>query len=723
MSAITRDKIKVTSPWDIQTIEELSIKKSMNHHAQLRIRSIISESTAAKVGLQETMQDSIQIYTEDEGKKVWLFKGRLKDVNVSFKAGLYTLTAWFISETIILDREKKSRSFQDTSLTYSDIAAKIMEDYPDKSFELTVEPLAIDGPLIQYQETDWQFIKRLASYQEAVIVPDVTMDGQIFSYGYPSGYAKTLPDTNTYTCGKDIKAYYTDNVFNPELNENEYTYFEVESYDEFIFGDKVTFRDIELYVGAIGIQLKDGLLVYTVKLVRQMVLRQNHIYNEKLQGISLQGTILALQNQEIKLHLDIDQDQDEAAAYWYPFAPPTTDILYLMPQIGTNASLYIPGEYEQKAIITGCVRTNGAECEQTSDPSTRYLATEYGQEMKLAPGGIYFTAGNEELIVTFDDAEGVTISSHKGMVIEAKEEVIFDSQTKIVIEAPRQIVMSTPMGGFSMENEMHFCAINTCIDCDDDTGVPLEEDQPATVNDNRPITDEEYAMLSNDVYMDGDYVDIKKAGFTLVEDSDKDNPEYEDIGFRAQAYRRGNDIVIAYRGSANEENYKHDVGLACGVVPPECKTGKKFYDKIKLKYPDSNISLTGHSLGGGVVQYVDATLATEEKYQVQGVTFASAGVGGLFPTVETGSIAVRNYIRAGDPVPGIMNNQLGNETMLLGGTFFSYSVTTDSSTGVQEIERRPLLFVPEAYAIYKQHSMTAYMVDVGKLPTKLKIGL
>ena len=712
MSAITRDKIKVTSPWDIQTIEELSIKKSMNHHAQLRIRSIISESTAAKVGLQETMQDSIQIYTEDEGKKVWLFKGRLKDVNVNFKAGLYTLTAWFISETIILDREKKSRSFQDTSLTYSDIAAQIMEDYPDKSFELTVEPLAIDGPLIQYQETDWQFIKRLASYQEAVIVPDVTMDGQIFSYGYPSGYAKTLPDTNTYTCGKDIKAYYTDNVFNPDLNENEYTYFEVESYDEFIFGDKVTFRDIELYVGAIGIQLKNGLLVYTVKLVRQMVLRQNHIYNEKLQGISLQGTILALQNQEIKLHLDIDQDQDEAAAYWYPFAPPTTDILYLMPQIGTNASLYIPGEYEQKAIITGCVRTNGAECEQTSDPSTRYLATEYGQEMKLAPGGIYFTAGNEELIVTFDDAEGVTISSHKGMVIEAKEEVIFDSQTKIVIEAPRQIVMSTPMGGFSMENEMHFCAINTCIDCDDDTGVPLAEDQPATVKDNRPITDAEYAMLCNAVYHDENYINPEDYGFTLI------NKKKELDGFYGEAYERGDNIVVVFRGTDNDKNKEHDTQFFFkGILPPECKDGMVYYQQIKSDHPNSVISLTGHSLGGTIVQYVDAMLAKYKGYQEQGVAFAPAGIGGFFPGLEPGSIVVKNYIRECDIVPAGMNKQLGNQKNMLSPTVDNFSLTEPSSSGMREI-----VSDHENNFIKRQHSMFGYAVTVGEMPTRPKEG-
>ena len=280
MSAITYDKIKITSPWNIQTIYELSIKKTLNNHAELRLTALINESDASKVGLQETTEDQIKVYTDDGENKSWLFKGRLKNVKVSVRTGLYTLTAYFLSETSVFDSEQKNRSFQDTSFTYNDIAAKIMEDYPEKSFELTADPVTIDGPLIQYQETDWQFIKRLASYQETVIVPDVTMDNQIFSYGYPKVYGeKTLPDDIAYSSGKDIKAYYTDYDYNPNLVENEYTYFEVESYDELTFGDKVTFHNYEMYVGDVTIELKKGLLVYNATLVRQLTIRQNPIYN------------------------------------------------------------------------------------------------------------------------------------------------------------------------------------------------------------------------------------------------------------------------------------------------------------------------------------------------------------------------------------------------------------------------------------------------------------
>ncbi|MBU2700777.1 hypothetical protein Ga0466249_001882 [Sporomusaceae bacterium BoRhaA] len=475
MSAITYDQIKIASPWKIQTIYQLSIRKTLNNHAELYLSALINESDASKAGLQETTEDMIKVYTDDGATKSWLFKGYLKDVNISVSGGLYNLTARFLSETVILDKEQKSRSFQNTNLTYSDIVNQLLSDYPNKSAEMSAAKTKIDGPLIQYQETDWQFIKRLASLQQTVIVPDVTVDDRIFSYGYPTGYGKTLPDDINYSSGKDINAYFTDSEANPNLIENEYAYFEVESYDELTFGDKVTFHNYEMVVGEVTIELKQGLLIHSTKLVRPMTLRQNPIYNEKIQGISLDGKVLDVKNQEVKLHLAIDKEQDEGTAYWYPFAPPTVDMMYLMPQIGTNASLYIPGLNEQNAVITGCVRTNGESCEKTGDPSTRYLGTDYGQEMKLAPGGIYFTAGRNDLILTFDDEEGVKIASHEGIVLEAKEEIIFDSKTKVIVNSPNQIKMTTPTGGLSVENEIHFNDIKTIIECADESELPLVE--------------------------------------------------------------------------------------------------------------------------------------------------------------------------------------------------------------------------------------------------------
>ena len=479
MTAIGYDKIKLISPWEIQSIYELSITKTLNHHAELRFTALVSEDEGRKVGLQETVDDHIKVSIEDGDNKSWLFKGRLNEVAVDISGGVYVLRAYFLSETSHLDTKRKSRSFQNTNLTYADIVTQVLQDYSGKSFELTADKTLINGPIIQYQETDWQFIKRMASYLETVIVPDVILDDQIFSFGYPAGSVKTLPEDIAYATGKDIKAYYEAAGYDPDIIDNEFAYFEVDSYEPLTIGDEVTFQNYQMVVGAVTIVLENGLLIYHAKLVREMTVRQNPIYNKEIQGVTLEGTVIDLQDQSIRVHLFIDQEQNKEEAYWYPFSPPTTDMMYLMPQMGTTASLYIPGFKEQAAIITGSARTNGGDCKKTSDPNTRYLGTEYGQELKLAPGGIYLTAGRNDLILNFDDIEGVTLSSHKQMVLEAKEDILIDSQKKVILSAASQIFMETATASVSMENEMHFIAPKVYIDCVDNAEYsPVKQPEP-----------------------------------------------------------------------------------------------------------------------------------------------------------------------------------------------------------------------------------------------------
>jgi hypothetical protein len=474
MAAISYEQICVEGPWELQSVYELSIHSGLNRHTIARFTALVTEKSGAEAGLKETVDDRVKIYIDDNGKKTMLFQGRIKEVDIRLRTGVYLLSAGLISETSLLDREIKSRSFQNTELTYDQVVGKVLQDYPGKSLELTAAKVKLTGPVIQYLETDWQFILRMASLQETVIAADGTAIQRIFAYGYPSGQEKTLPDEISYSFTKDIRAYERDAEYNPHCNSAEYAYYEVESYDPLTIGDPVTFQGYPMYVGEVTVQLQQGLLVYMAKLVRKATLRQNPIYNKAFQGTSLIGKVLQLQDQSIKIHLHIDKEQNREEAYWYPFVPPTTDMMYLMPQLGTDVSLYIPRIREQDAIITGCVRTNGATCRKTGDPNTRYLGTEYGQELKMAPGGIYITAGNTQLITTFDDQNGVTLSSPKGIDIGAKQGITLSTEKQVVISANSKIMLGTPneefpFSGLVLENEIQAVAPMMLMQCSEST--------------------------------------------------------------------------------------------------------------------------------------------------------------------------------------------------------------------------------------------------------------
>ncbi|NRT72213.1 phage baseplate assembly protein V [Clostridium beijerinckii] len=121
---------------------------------------------------------------------------------------------------------------------------------------------------------------------------------------------------------------------------------------------------------------------------------QTKLYNSLLSGASLEGKVIDRQGEQVKLQLKIDNNQNNEEASWFRFAPPTGNMMYCMPVIGTDARLYFPNESSEAPIVTGCLRTNGGSCQKTSDTTKRYLGTEHGSEIEMIPDAINIKGGS-----------------------------------------------------------------------------------------------------------------------------------------------------------------------------------------------------------------------------------------------------------------------------------------------------------------------------------------
>lgn len=215
-------------------------------------------------------------------------------------------------------------------------------------------------------------------------------------------------------------------------------------------------------------------------------------------------------------------------------------------------------------------------------------------------------------------------------------------------------------------------------------------------------------MLSNAVYHDEKtYIPPENYGFTCIHKGG------DLSGFYGEVYKRDNDIVIVFRGTASPANVEHDVEWGGGLrKPPEFTSAINYYDFVMKNFGENySVSMTGHSLGGSMVQYVNAILATQRNYQIQGVAFAPAGVGKFFSNIDPSSIAVRNYIRQSDIIPAIKNKQLGNENIYL--PFKNESYKVEYNNGIGEV-----VGISGDNDILAQHAMLGYWVDVGNLPTR-----
>lgn len=74
-------------------------------------------------------------------------------------------------------------------------------------------------------------------------------------------------------------------------------------------------------------------------------------------------------------------------------------------------------------------------------------------------------------------------------------------------------------------------------------------------------------------------------------------------GFSAGAYKKGNEIVIAYTGTNGELLLDFATGnlpAAAGLPSGQVLAAMEFYMAVRDANPGAHISFTGHSLGGGL---------------------------------------------------------------------------------------------------------------------------
>ena len=452
------DSVRVKSPYKIKIIKEIRMEAKPNEHGKLYLYGMVDEDTNMITSINASFEDDIHVIDDNTGDTV--FKGLISRVKTTNKNGVYYIDLEAISGSFKFDIEKKSRSFQDIEMEYPDLIKEAIKDYSGSGFINTIgDGVKIERPIFQYKETDWEFVRRMASRLHSVIVCDLAEKSPRFYFGFPKGKSYEMADNMTYTASKDLYAYKMAGGSEEGFHDTDFFYYEVECKDKYNIGDEIGFKSKKLYVSEVSAYTNKGILRYKYRLSRKEGIYQKEIYNAALKGVSLEGKVLEVKGELVRLHLDIDKEQPKSKAFWFPFVPPTGNIMYCMPIVDTNASLYISDISGDNAVILGCVRKNGGSCEKTGNSDIRYFGTEHGSELEMAPTGISFTGGSKEpLKLSLVDSEGIKLTSHKKLTFGATEEITFKTPKAIKVNAASQLFfsMKDAASGFSLENEFHF---------------------------------------------------------------------------------------------------------------------------------------------------------------------------------------------------------------------------------------------------------------------------
>ncbi|MEG0258727.1 MAG: hypothetical protein RR490_02640 [Niameybacter sp.] len=450
-------------PFELVSIQELSLIKKMNEHATLRFTGIVPEDIRDKYVQMTEVNSVIEVNQLNHlGESTPLFKGIILTVKVSAIRDIYYIEVEAASSTYQLDIKQKSRSYQDKEMTYSSLFQLISPPY--KGLDVIDEATnrgKLDKFTLQYRETDWQFLKRLASRFNTGLVPAATFDQPKFHFGVPVGSAKGKLEDYHYTTRKKLADYllYTENG-NEGMGENDFLYYEVETDKVLSIGDHVTFHEQTLYVYETNTSMKEGLLKHTYTLSTKNGMNRSEVFNQDISGVSIEGKVLEVAKDHIKVHLSIDEQQDKEKAHWFLYSTMYTaeghSGWYCMPEINDYVHLYFPTHREEEGLASSSIRKNleSSTTNKLDDPSVKYYRTAFGKEIKMSPTEIVITAQDGDIFIRLNEESGIEIFSKKDIKLISEADISVNASKKILMSAEEEISLTCKESKIVMDGDV-----------------------------------------------------------------------------------------------------------------------------------------------------------------------------------------------------------------------------------------------------------------------------
>ncbi len=331
----------------IKAVDSIEISQRLNEHGKVKIRLMVEEEQALE--LVEQADSGLSISISTSGGR-FLFCGKGDRISTRRDEGLLYLYAEFYGYTRDWDLTEKSQSFCKGNDTYEQVLHKVLSEYAKKDIrDETSGGAKIPGMLLQYEETDWEFLKRLAShFSTYLLADDTTKNGRVY-FGIPRMDKGAVLKDEEYTMLRGKERY--DGMEGTEgLLSQDMTGWRIRTRRQLVFGEQVMLNHIETVVTAVDIHTEQGDLVYEYELSRRAGILCEKKKNNRIYGMSIPATVKERKGNQIRVKLDIDpvyEPSDDLKYFTYAIE---TSNFYCMPEEESRVHIYFPSHDEQDAI-------------------------------------------------------------------------------------------------------------------------------------------------------------------------------------------------------------------------------------------------------------------------------------------------------------------------------------------------------------------------------------
>lgn len=401
-------------------VEDFHLVQGLNDHAFLSIKFLIEEDTSEEfVNLASVFPVVIRENAYTKGQII--FQGKAENVYTKVEKGISYLYFDAYSYSKEWDRIEKSRSFLDGSMSYMDVARKVLSDYSqaDIKDEITQDAL-IPELLLQYEESDWVFLRRLSSHFGTYLIADCRdIFGKVY-FGIPHINYGTELNNQDYSLEKDFLHY--SKVLRPEgILPQEASQWKIKTRKFLFMGEELTINQIPAVVTALNIVLEKGELVYRYTLSRREGIRREKEKNPRIYGMSIPATVKERSGNRVRVQFDIDKAYDPNGKF-FTYAIESSSF-YCMPEVESRVHIYFPEHDEQSAIAVHAIGS-GSGSGGGQNPDNKRFSDPSGSAMDMTPDTLCYVPNSDASSKLFMSNEGqisltgfdINIKTQKGLM-------------------------------------------------------------------------------------------------------------------------------------------------------------------------------------------------------------------------------------------------------------------------------------------------------------------
>ncbi len=443
-------------PFEFVALQELRMSRGINDHAVAAITMLIKDESREQylsILSKETWVKIVGISEQEEGGEpvyTVLFHGLVTDFSFIQGGSGTVLSMRLMSGTARMDLKPHFRVFQNKDTESGLIYRQITETYPDgKASGAEGMNGKTGGVLIQYQETDWEFLKRLAGRSGQYLVADALKKGVRYTLGLPEG-VKRAAEPGRIRIRLDMNEYMEKSRNGmPYLQSLDMLELKLVDREIYQLGDNVSYQGKDYFIYKIVTEYKGAECLHEYSMRTKAALEVLPILHNDVTGCSFDAIVTNIKNDRVQVEIAQDEWKAVDGQKWFMYSTvyssPDGTGWYCMPEIGDSVRLYVP-DREENSFISSAVHKESDASRQ--NPDHKSFKTKYGKELLFTPDSIRMT-NNQGMTVELDDSKGITITSDKNITIQAQDNLTIASEKASLLLAASDS-LQVKQGGTSM---------------------------------------------------------------------------------------------------------------------------------------------------------------------------------------------------------------------------------------------------------------------------------